>query len=166
MNHTYSTSYSDIYLTPMTKEESQLYRVLRNVPDIRKCFIYSEEISEEAQNIWYNRYLNTDNDFMFSIYTSDNTFIGGCALYDFNNFTAEFGRVLIDRKFAGNGYACKALLALCGLASDSFKLKSLHLEGLSDNLPALKSYSKAGFIRKGSRLLPDERVLIYMEKEL
>ena len=105
---------------------------------------------------------------MFSIYSQKGQFLGGAALYDITETSAEFGRILIDRSAAGkSGTGCQVLLLLCRLARETLGLSSLHLEVIQDNLPALKTYEKAGFHTKKSYPSSDgSRILNYMEKTL
>ena len=105
---------------------------------------------------------------MFSIYNQKGQFLGGAALYDIAETSAEFGRIIIDKTAAcKKGIGCQVLLLLCRFARDQFHLQSLHLEVFEDNLPAVKTYEKAGFQKQESYPSSDSnRNLVYMEKNL
>lgn len=68
MDHKYTAIYDDIMLVPMTKEESEKYRLLRNLPEVRCWFEHSSVISAEEQTNWYMNYLKTPDEVMFSAY--------------------------------------------------------------------------------------------------
>lgn len=167
MKHTLTTADDVITLRPLSAEDSERYRLLRNQERNRVCFFYSEIITPEAQRRWYRQYLTAADDYMFSVYDKEERFLGGAALYHIEAGGAEFGRLLIDRDAGGKGTGLRALLLLCGLAAQCFGLSLLHLEVYEDNLPARKTYEKAGFTVRKRYPSPDTgRYLLYMEKDL
>jgi len=146
MKHDLTWRDADIVLNPLSYEDSQHYRRLRNVEANRRWFVYTGTISCEAQREWYQAYLRREDDYMFSVYSPNGTFLGGVALYNIEKDRAEFGRLLIDRTAYGKpGAGYYATRALCHLAREELGLTLLHLEVLTHNLPALKTYEKAEF---------------------
>ena len=168
MDHTFTCTNGEIRLSPFSAGDSEKYRQLRNKEYNRNCFFFSGVITMEAQRNWYNNYLKKENDYMFSVYDQTGQFLGGAALYDMQKDTAEFGRLLIDRTAAGkSGIGYQVLMLLCRLAKEQFHLSYLHLELFEDNIPARKTYEKAGFVCKKRYLPPNgTRYLNYMEKIL
>ena len=168
MKHQFTCTDGDIELRPMSAADSELYRRLRNQEYNRSCFLFSGIISTEEQQQWYENYLKKPNDYMFSIYNQKGQFLGGAALYDITETSAEFGRIIIDKEAAGkNGIGCQVLLLLCDFSRQQLRLQNLHLEVFEDNLPAVKTYVKAGFqIQKSYPHSDSGRVLHYMEKTL
>lgn len=168
MNHHYETGNTQITLLPMSEHDSELYRRLRNQECNRKCFIFSGIIEKEAQALWYKNYLQKENDYMFSIYNKTGQFLGGAALYDITNHSAEFGRIIIDRNLAGRGgIGYEVLILLCQFAKTTLGLSTLHLEVFDENLSARKTYEKAGFYYKTqSEHAKSGKILHYMEKQL
>ena len=167
MKHDFTCTDGDVILRPMSASDSELYRQLRNLDINRKCFIFSDPITEEGQQKWYRTYLEKPNDYMFSIYNQKGQFLGGAALYGVTETSAEFGRILIDKATAGKsvtGY--QVLSILCQFAKDQLQLQTLHLEVFEDNQPAVKTYEKAGFQAKKSYPASNGQILKYMEKNL
>lgn len=168
MKHSFAEANEYIELRPFSSNDSELYRQLRNQEHNRRCFLSSGVITETAQQQWYEAYLKKANDYMFSIYTKKGLFLGGAALYDVHGQSAEFGRILIDKSVSpkgGVGY--QVLLLLCKIAHEQLHLQSLHLEVFEDNLPAVKTYEKAGFQKKKWYSSSDgSRTIIYMERFL
>lgn len=168
IEHTFTCTDAALLLRPLTPADSERYRLLRNQDQNRRCFFYSDPISVKSQQEWYQNYLRRENDYMFAVCDADGTFLGGAALYDVTGDTAEFGRLIIDQAAAGrSGCGAQALLLLCRLARETLHLTSLHLEVYQDNLPARKTYEKAGFLTKRQYPAPDGmRDICYMEKLL
>ncbi|MBE5847996.1 MAG: GNAT family N-acetyltransferase [Lachnospiraceae bacterium] len=169
MDHTFSISGDGIVITPMTAPESELYRQLRNRPEVRERLYSHNEIGKEAQEAWFSRYLSKPGDYMFTVRSDSGTFLGACALYDEKDGCAEFGRIIIDKKAAGRGgVGCIALSLVCKLAKKEMGLHKITLDLYEDNAASYKMCSGAGFIttdRKPSEKEPG-RTIIYMEKEL
>lgn len=168
MKHDYTCTDGNITLYPLSESDSELYRQLRNQEQNRNCFLFSGIITEEAQQQWYADYLEKPNDYMFSIYNQKGQFLGGAALYDIAETSAEFGRIIIDKTAARKkGIGCQVLLLLCALAKEQLHLNMLHLEVFEDNLPAYRTYEKAGFQpQKRYPSTDNRRILVYMEKNL
>lgn len=168
MNHQYKIESTKITLLPMSQNDSELYRQLRNQEENRKCFLFSGIIEKDAQEIWYNNYLNREDDYMFSVYNKIGQFLGGAALYDITEHSAEFGRVLLDRTLSAHqGIGYEVLMLLCQFAKATLGLSMLHLEVFEDNLAARKTYEKAGFCCKTQYPTSNgSKILHYMEKQL
>lgn len=168
MKHPFTCTDGDIELRPLSAKDSELYRQLRNQEHNRSCFLFSGTITKEGQQQWYENYLKKPNDYMFSIYNQKGQFLGGAALYDIAETSAEFGRILIDKTAAGKkGIGCQTLLLLCDFARKQLGLKALHLEVFKDNLPAVKTYEKVGFqVLKCYPHSDTGKMLYYMEKNL
>ncbi len=170
MNHRFSIKMDSILLLPLNEITGEQYRVLRNKKYVSKWFFHSAEITEQQQSEWFKSYLNNTSDIMFSIHLNDSqkTFIGANAIYDIQEREGigEYGRVIIDPRFAGRGYGYSATLAACIFAKDTLKLHKLILYVYQDNLAAVRTYVRSGF--KHLNFITDEtgNKMIYMEKEL
>lgn len=147
MEHTFENEYMGIRLRPLDLICSEKYRILRNTPNIGNWFAFKDKITYGQQVKWYKAYLANPNDVMFSVFDSYGNFIGGNSVYniDFVDGTAEYGRLVIDPRFSGNGYGCKATVAAAMVAKKDLGLHKLVLEVYQDNIPAVKTYSSVGF---------------------
>lgn len=140
-------SENKVLLKPMSYNECQEYRKLRNKQSIRYRFFNKDFITEDAQYVWYKRYLESDNDCMFSIYYNE-IFVGGNAIYniDFSKHEAEYGRLLLNPAIvSGKGLGKIVTRFACIIAKQSLGLKRLYLEVYATNIPAIKTYKYAGF---------------------
>lgn len=151
MRHDYSIEYQKAVLTPLTEEDSEKLRVLRNRNSDR--FLDRSYISSETQRNWYYNYLEIINDYMFSVrLCSDNRWIGAAGIYNIDTVQkiGEFGRLVIDQNAAGTGgYGVIATKAISIIAFTQLQLKKLKLEVYYNNVPALVTYLKAGFLPVG-----------------
>lgn len=162
MFHNFTAKHEDVVLQPMTIEDSEKYRRLRNQNEIRCWFETQIIISEEAQRNWFLSYLKKSSDLMFSIYHTDGVFIGGCSLYKIESGgTAEFGRLIIAPEFRGNGFGRKATTATLEIAK-KIGLQSVHLEVFADNQTAIRTYCAAGFMANGKTIWVNDKQMIKM----
>lgn len=167
MNHDLTHSFMDIVLKPMTKDDSEAYRIVRNREENRKWFTYSEIISSEEQDKWFNKYLENREDYMFSAFHIDNPdrFIGAVSLYniDSSKKEAEFGRILVDKSQLNiKGIGFMIAYCVCHIGFYQLLLSKIKLEVFSDNIPAIKTYEKVGF-HKTEEIVNNGRVLFKME---
>ncbi len=165
MEHNYSFEYNELEFKPFTLHECELYRQLRNKPENIICFKTQKEISADEQNNWYSAYLNRENDFMFAVYCKGR-FIGSVAVYDvdFENKSAEFGRILIGTK--GKGYGKTATDAMSFFSKKELGLEKLRLDVYCDNNAAYKTYQKCGYETCGETYDLNNRKMYLMVKEL
>ncbi|MCX7884034.1 MAG: GNAT family N-acetyltransferase [Caloramator sp.] len=149
MNHNYFFKIQEnLKLLPITKEHLELIRNWRNNDEIRKCFINQQIITKEQQIIWYEKYLQKDNDIMFIIEYNEKP-IGTVALYniDYTIKRAEFGRIIIgDIHVRGLGIGRRVTNSLCQFGFNVLNLNSIYLSVFKDNIYAINIYKSVGFI--------------------
>lgn len=167
MTHNFQNEFEDIVLKPLEEKNIEDLRNLRNKEENRKCFIYQKEITKEEQKNWYKKYSEKEEDLMFSAFLKENEEypIGFAALYniDKNNKKCEFGRIIVDKsKVTKKGIGYQITKCLCDIGFQDLGLDMIYLEVFSDNIPALKTYLKVGFIEK-NRYQKDNKEIIYME---
>ena len=153
----------------MTAEDSELYRQIRNMDGKRKWFKNRNIIEPQMQQKWYETYVKTAGEYMFSVYIKDNVFVGGVSIYnvDEERKEAEFGRLLLDTENNGcRGYGTIVTRAIIEMANRFLKLKKLYLEVYSHNIAAYKTYLKAGFQVIANKYDSEGQEMYFMEKEL
>jgi len=122
----------------------------RNQDEIRRWFLNTSILSEEAHGAWFERYEQLDNDFVFLILIKElhHQPVGQISLYniDWESGKAEFGRLMIGEPIGkGKGYAKQATTLLLHLAFDFLYLREVFLEVKVANEPAIAVYKSAGF---------------------
>ena len=166
MKHEYISSYGRVQIKPLTWEEAEQMRLLRNRNNSN--FFDAKEITIEMQKKWYENYLTTEGDFMFSVFLKDtDQWVGAVSIYhvDLQSMTGEFGRLLIDKeKTEQRGLGVDTTYAACKFAFEKLGLKMVHLEVYADNLAALKTYEKSGFKLCKKRNEEEKTSILYMEK--
>ncbi|WP_315323209.1 GNAT family N-acetyltransferase [Fusobacterium pseudoperiodonticum] len=166
MFHKFEGKYDKIILEPLKKEDIEDLRLLRNKKENRECFIYQKEISKEEQEKWFDKYLEKETDIMFvASLKEDKRPIGYAALYDINDAkkTCEFGRIIVDKtKVLEKGMGFQITKCCCDIGFEKLGMNMIYLEVFSDNIPALKTYLKVGFIER-KRYIKNDREIIYME---
>lgn len=147
MEHAYLMRYRRVELRPLTQNESEQMRVLRNAR--RNRFVTSAEISAAAQEKWFQNYLQKPGDYMFSVYhIRTGKWIGAVGIYDLDEETgrAEFGRLLIDKTGINeNGLGTDATICACRIAFSMLRVKRIALEVYVDNGAAIQTYLRSGF---------------------
>lgn len=88
---------------------------------------------------------------MFSVseVNRPNIFIGAVALYNFNieRKTCEFGRIIVDHNNTyEEGLGLEATICACKIGFEYFEFQNVFLEVFRENIAAIKTYQKAGFI--------------------
>lgn len=133
----------------MEEETSEKYRLLRNREDNRKYFFSKEEITSEQQKVWFESYLKKSDQYMFSVHLSETgEFIGGLGFYalDDINHSAEFGRIIIDRKkVSGKGFGSKAIAAVTNIAFNELDIIEAYAYIYSNNIASMRSFKNAGY---------------------
>mgnify|MGYP001026149939 FL=1 len=165
MKHTFTCLSGDIELRPMTLEDSQRYRIIRNQDQNRFCFFNSEVISEESQYNWYAAYEQDETDIMFAFYYKGK-FAGGNAIYhiDYEKGTGEYGRILVDKQsFPQKGLGSAITYHACQTVHRELGLSRLFAEIYEDNLPSLHACLNGGFHKAEMRTLENGRRIYYIE---
>ncbi len=161
MEHNYNHSYNHIRISPLKKENIEDMRILRNKH--RLCFVFSELITSDAQNKWYNSYLKKSNDYVFSVYFN-NIWIGVCSIYNITDNIAEFGRLLIDKSKVNEKHlGLNTTLCACDFAFKQLGVNKIRLRVYETNIPAYKTYIKAGFVPYSDSFDSNGQKLIDME---
>jgi RimJ/RimL family protein N-acetyltransferase len=133
-------------------EEADLPLTLRwrNQDHIRKWFFYSDPLSPEQHQAWFEQYRERDDDFVFVIEETRTLCrpVGQVSLYhiDWLAGRAEFGRLMIgDPAATRQGLACLATGLAVNEAFEAMDLREVYLELRGDNASALALYEASGF---------------------
>lgn len=117
-----------------------------NDPDI-KHLTSTPDFSKEDQQNWFAGLENNKNYWVRGI-QYDNKIIGvaGLKKIDRSNKTAEYFGYIGEKEYWGKGLSKDLFSIIFKTAKQDFELESLYLNVIPDNIRAVKSYEKAGFI--------------------
>lgn len=142
----------DIYLRPITVDDTDDIIRWRNSEDVRKYFIDQGEFTKESHLKWLETKIKTGEVIQFMIVEkrTDNA-IGSVYLRDVNlkERKAEYGIFIGEEDKKGKGYGTQAARLMIKYAFNEIHLHKLYLRVLADNKKAIASYKKAGFEQEG-----------------
>lgn len=165
MDHKLMRIYDRVILTPLTIQDIEKVRILRNRN--RQWFINSGEITQEDQERWYQHYLSKTDDIMFSVYHRESgKWIGAVALYNIDKIKgcAEYGRIIIDNQIVHEkGLGLDTTVCVCQIGFEELGLSKIKLEVFSNNIAAKKTYERAGFSVIGIDVDEKGREMLLME---
>ena len=140
----------NIYLRPMTGEDTDLIVKWRNEDFVRKNFIYQKPFTREGHLNWVETMVKTGKVVQFIICTSENKPVGSVYLRDIDetHHKAEYGIFIGEREALSKGYGTEAAKLMIRYAFEERKLPKLMLRVLAGNDRAKKSYENAGFVQE------------------
>ena len=140
----------NIYLRPMTGEDTDLIVKWRNEDFVRKNFIYQKPFTREGHLNWVETMVKTGKVVQFIICTSENKPVGSVSLRDIDetHHKAEYGIFIGEREALSKGYGTEAAKLMIRYAFEERKLHKLMLRVLAGNDRAKKSYENAGFVQE------------------
>ena len=142
----------NIILRPITSEDTEMILRWRNSEEVRKYFIYQQEITEEDHRNWLINKVGKGVVIQFIMSEKVSHFpIGSVYLRDINmeNKKAEYGIFIGELCARGKGYGTEAAKLMIQFAFQELGLHKVALRVLKDNLEAIHSYEAAGFIAEG-----------------
>lgn len=157
MRHNYYAKYKNVELRPLSKQDIEFLRVWRNNSFQTQYLRKLKPITPEMQIKWFEEYLHNQDELIFAIVETEqlNRIVGSVALYDFQENTAEIGKIQIgDEMVHGKGLG-KISLVMCMLIGFS-KLRLSKIVGSvhQDNIPAHRNDMQVGFQIVGSHPAP------------
>jgi len=126
----------------------------RNSPDVKKN-LYSQELLTKKQHLkWMQNNVMTGQciQFIIEIHFNDSVQPIGTIFIkniDRKNSKGEYGIFIGESDARGKGYSTKATFKILKYAFEVLMLNRVYLTVFSDNLAAIKSYEKSGFIKEG-----------------
>lgn len=138
----------DIFLRPMTKEDTDLIIAWRNQEAVRTHFIYQELFTRQSHEHWIETMIDTGRAVQMIICEKETGKpLGSVYVRDIDNkhHKGEYGIFIGEEEARGKGAGTQAAKLMIQYAFEELKLHRLFLRVFADNLSAVKSYEKAGF---------------------
>ncbi len=142
----------DVYLRPITVEDTDDIIQWRNSEDVRKYFIYQGVLTREGHLRWLETRIQSGEVVQFIIVEKrTEESIGSVYLRDVDHVDhkAEYGIFIGMENKKGKGYGTQAAKLLIRYAFEILDLHRVYLRVFADNKRAIASYQKAGFCLEG-----------------
>ena len=143
---------AQIYLRPITLEDTEKIVAWRNSDRVRSNFIYQALFTRQGHENWMRTKVATGEVVQFIICEKENDRpVGSVYFRDIDpvNKKAEYGIFIGEADAAGRGIGTEAAKLAVGYAGNVMKLHKLMLRVYADNYGAVKSYQNAGFVQEG-----------------
>ena len=153
----YSDASAGIYLRLMTYDDTDLIVAWRNSDGVRKNFIYQALFTRENHENWMKTMVETGKVVQMIICDSaSDEPLGSVYIRDIDRHhnKAEYGIFIGEPDARGRGVGTAAAKLMLRYCFEEEGLHRVYLRAFSDNIQAIKSYEKAGFVREG--LLRDD----------
>ena len=107
-------------------------------------------IKEKGVRDYFKKVLKNKSKLIWAIVAPDQKHIGNTSLHlDKLNKRSDFGIVIGDKNYWGNGYATECLKILGDYVFKKLKFNRLQLTVFTDNRRAVRAYQKVGFKKEG-----------------
>lgn len=140
-----------IYLRPITYEDTDNVVTWRNSDAVRKNFIYQALFTREGHENWMRTMVETGKVVQMIICeTESDRPIGSVFVRDIDrqHNKGEYGIFIGADGCRGRGLGSAAAKLMIRYAFEELQLHRLFLRALAENMQAIGSYEKAGFVRE------------------
>lgn len=157
MKHRYGAVYDNVRIRPLEKGDIENLRKWRNNAEKTQFLRKIPYITSDMQEKWYEEYLKNSDEITFAIdeITDLNRMVGSVSLYNFQNDTAEIGKIQVgDEEASGRGIGRKSLVMAMKIAFELLGIKKIVGAVHQNNIAAHKNDIKIGFLIVGKHEAP------------
>ncbi|MBO4751115.1 MAG: GNAT family N-acetyltransferase [Lachnospiraceae bacterium] len=151
MMEQYRDESAGICLRPITDLDTPLIVKWRNNEAVRSKFIYREKFTEEGHTHWLRSYVDTGKAIQMIVCELEGGRPLGSVFFrdvDRVHSKAEYGIFLGEDDARGRGIGTAAAKLMLRYAFEEAGFHRVYLRVLADNVPAIRSYEKAGFVKE------------------
>lgn len=141
----------NIFLRPMTDEDTEDIIRWRNSDAVRTKFIYQAPFTRQSHEKWVETMVRTGRVVQMIICEKNGERkVGSVYIRDIDavHHKGEYGIFIGEAEARGKGYETSAALLMKRYAFTELHLHRLFLRVFADNARAIASYEKAGFVRE------------------
>ena len=147
----YGDNESAVYLRPMTYDDTENIVRWRNSDAVRQNFIYQALFTKESHENWIKTKVETGQvvQMIICLKESDQP-VGSVYLRDIDphHKKAEYGIFIGEESARGKGVGTAAAKLMLEYGFEELGLHKIFLRVYAENLQAIRSYEKAGFVRE------------------
>lgn len=139
-------------LRPITDADTDRIVRWRNTPSVMQNFIFREKFTPEMHRHWLATKVATGQVVQYMIEEKATGRVVGSVYYrdvDPANHSAEYGIFIGEEDARGKGYGTETARLFTGFGFAQLGLHRISLRLLEENLPARRSYERAGFRVEG-----------------
>ncbi len=152
MNQEFRVEGEQIYLRPITKEDTENIVRWRNSDAVRPYFIYQKPFTVEGHLKWLETEVETEKCYQFIVcLKEDDTPVGSTFLRDYSpeHRKAEYGIFLGSDRIKGRGIGTESLQLTLRFAFEHLNLHKVFSRIFKDNEVSVKTLLKCGFHQEG-----------------
>ena len=152
MESTVQTLAGVVYLRPIQEADTEQVVAWRNKERVRHNFIYQKPFTKEGHLNWLRTQVEPGHVVQFIICEKDSERSVGSVYFrdiDRKKGCAEYGIFIGEGQARGRGLGTAAAKLMLRYCFREAGLHRVYLRALADNVQAIRSYEKAGFVREG-----------------
>lgn len=141
-----------VRLRPITDADTEHIVAWRNTPSVMRNFIFRQAFTSEMHRAWLKSKVETGLVVQYIIEEAATGWAVGSVYYrdiDHDNHSAEYGIFIGEEAARGKGLGSETAALFTEFGFRALGLHRISLRLLAGNLPALRSYQKAGFVQEG-----------------
>lgn len=140
-------STQNIYLRPITLDDTELIVKWRNTQYVQENFIFRNTLTPQMHKKWMSTKVAKGEVVQYIICEPDNNPIGSVYYRDIDRLekSAEFGIFIGESSALGKGYGKEAISLFVQYGFNSMGLRKIFLRVLDSNKRAKHLYEKVGF---------------------
>lgn len=142
-----------VVLRPITDADTDHIVVWRNTPSVMQNFIFRQKFTPEMHRNWLATKVATGQVIQYIIEEKVTGRPVGSVYYrdvDNGNHSAEYGIFIGEPDARGKGFGTETARLFTEFGFRQLGLHRISLRLLAENLPARRSYEKAGFVLEGT----------------
>lgn len=142
-----------VVLRPITNADTEHIVAWRNTPSVMENFIFREKFTPEMHRHWLAAKVATGQVVQYIIEEKVTGQPVGSVYYrdmDCKNHSAEYGIFIGEPDARGKGLGTETARLFTDFGFKTLGLHRISLRLLAENLPARRSYEKAGFVLEGT----------------
>lgn len=141
-----------VELRPITDADTDRIVAWRNNPSVMRNFIFRQKFTPEMHRNWLKTRVASGQVVQYIIQDrADGCPVGSVYYRDIDpvNHSAEYGVFIGEERARGKGFGTETARLFTDFGFETLGLHRISLRLLAENLPARRSYEKAGFAEEG-----------------